>query len=129
MQYLEIYNYAITVLILLILFFMFSPLLFITRLNKDTINFIFTLYVANIELSKISKDTKTGYLNVIVENLFSLTQTSETTCKVILDNVSLELNLKSQKKLLKEFEKIYFKGLISKNNEKLLSLAKNKGII
>jgi len=129
MQYLEIYNYVVTALMLLILFFIFSPLLFITRLNKDTINFIFTLYVANIELSKIGKDTKTGYLNVTVENLFSLTQTSETTCKVILDNVTLELNLKSQKKLLKEFEKIYFKGLISKNNEKLLSLAKNKGII
>lgn len=124
MIYLYAYYCIVSLLLISTLIYIFSPLLKVNKVDKDIKGFIFSLYLANLEEALLTKDSKTGFLNLVVADLFTFTQNSESICTVVLDKVTLQLNSKTQKVLIKEFSKMYFKNLLTKNSEKLLGLYK-----
>lgn len=118
---------VLSIYFLLVLYPIYSNFTFYQRVDKKTESFIYALYIANKEDSSIKKLSETN-IKIQIADLCTITQ-DDKGISVILDNVVLKLNDKTKNSLIKTFNDQYFAELISKNSEKLLKLASEKGLL
>jgi hypothetical protein len=95
--------------------------------DKNTLGFIYSLYLANKESASLTKN-EDSFINLSIPSVCTVNQITPLEVEVMLDGVLLDLNIKTQTALIKDLQSQYLSELMFKNSESLLKLANEKGI-